>query len=49
MTYEIVSLSLPVNLRKKIDSERGDVPRSRYILRILEKAIRTEMLPGGKL
>ena len=32
-----VSISLPTKLMKKIDVERGDVPRSRYVLRILEK------------
>ena len=32
-----VGISLPTKLMKKIDVERGDVPRSRYVLRILEK------------
>lgn len=35
---EIISFYIPSELRKRIDSERGDIPRSRYILRILEKA-----------
>jgi hypothetical protein len=30
-------LSLPTKLVRKIDSERGDISRSRYILRLLEK------------
>ena len=30
-------ISLPTELVKKIDTERGDVPRSKYLLRILEK------------
>jgi metal-responsive CopG/Arc/MetJ family transcriptional regulator len=30
-------LSLPDKLLHKIDKERGDVSRSRFILRILEK------------
>jgi hypothetical protein len=30
-------ISLPTEMMKKIDIDRGDVPRSRYILRILEK------------
>ena len=30
-------ISLPIEIMKKIDSERGDIPRSKYILRILEK------------
>jgi hypothetical protein len=29
--------SLPKEIMSKMDSERGDVPRSRYLLRILEK------------
>jgi hypothetical protein len=29
--------SLPSELIRKIDAERGDIPRSRYLLRILEK------------
>lgn len=35
---EIISLSLPTKLLRRIDSSRGDIPRSRYVLRILEKA-----------
>lgn len=30
-------LSLPIELMRQIDSERGDISRSRYVLRILEK------------
>ena len=30
-------LSLPIELMRQIDSERGDISRSRYLLRILEK------------
>jgi len=30
-------ISLPKEFMQKIDVERGDVPRSRYVLRILEK------------
>lgn len=32
-----VGISLPKEIMSKIDSERGDVPRSRYLLRIVEK------------
>ena len=32
-----VGISLPVNIIKKIDTERGDVSRSRYVLRLIEK------------
>jgi hypothetical protein len=35
-------LSLPMNLMKKIDAERGDVPRSRFLLRLLEKTYSAE-------
>jgi metal-responsive CopG/Arc/MetJ family transcriptional regulator len=34
----IFSINLPEKLVKKIDKERGDVSRSRFILRLLEKA-----------
>ncbi len=30
-------LSLPIELMRQIDSERGDIPRSRYVLRILQR------------
>ena len=32
-----VGLSLPKEILKKIDKERQDVPRSKYVLRIIEK------------
>jgi len=32
-----VSVSLPENLVKIIDRERGDVPRSRYIFRLIQR------------
>ncbi len=31
-----VGISLPVSLLKRIDSERGDIPRSRFLLRLLQ-------------
>jgi metal-responsive CopG/Arc/MetJ family transcriptional regulator len=31
-----VGISLPTEIISKIDSERGDIPRSRYILRVLQ-------------
>jgi hypothetical protein len=31
-----VGISLPKQIMAKIDSERGDVPRSRFLLRLLE-------------
>jgi hypothetical protein len=30
-----VGISLPAEIISKIDAERGDIPRSRYILRVL--------------
>ncbi len=33
----VLGISLPRQIIGQIDSERGDVPRSRYVLRILEK------------
>ena len=35
--YTPTGLSLPTDLMHKIDCDRGDVPRSRYLLRIIEK------------
>jgi hypothetical protein len=32
-----IGISLPKELMKKIDIDRGDIPRSRYMLRLLEK------------
>jgi hypothetical protein len=31
-------LSLPTELMLKIDRERGDIPRSRFLLRLVEQA-----------
>jgi hypothetical protein len=35
--YNSVGISLPKEIISKIDSERGDISRSRYLLRLLEK------------
>ena len=32
-----VGISLPKKIVMKIDHDRGDIPRSRYVLRILEE------------
>ena len=32
-----VGISLPSKILSKIDAERGDISRSRYLLRIIEK------------
>lgn len=37
-------LSLPVEWMTRIDENRGDIPRSKYFLRLLEKAYSKEML-----
>jgi len=36
--YISTGLSLPTELMQKIDSERGDIPRSRFLVRLLQKA-----------
>jgi metal-responsive CopG/Arc/MetJ family transcriptional regulator len=33
-----VGISIPVSLLKRIDSERGDISRSRFFLRMIEKS-----------
>jgi metal-responsive CopG/Arc/MetJ family transcriptional regulator len=35
-------LSLPAELYIRIEAERGDISRSRYLLRLLEKALNEE-------
>jgi hypothetical protein len=40
--YISTGLSLPSDLMQKIDSDRADVSRSRYILRLLEKVYRVD-------
>jgi hypothetical protein len=35
--YNSVGISLPKEIISQIDSERGDISRSRYMLRLLEK------------
>jgi hypothetical protein len=36
--YKSTGLSLPTELMLKIDRERGDIPRSRFLLRLVEQA-----------
>lgn len=36
-SFIAVGISLPREIVDKIDLERGDVPRSRFVLRILER------------
>ena len=40
-------LSLPEELLRKIDSERGDIPRSRFLLRIIERAYKDASAQAG--
>jgi metal-responsive CopG/Arc/MetJ family transcriptional regulator len=35
--YKATGISLPDELLKEIDTERGDISRSKYLLRLLEK------------
>ena len=37
-----INVSLPEFLVNKIDQQRGDIPRSKFILRLLERAYRFE-------
>lgn len=37
-----VGISLPKEFMEKIDVDRGDIPRSRYVLRLLEKQFTIE-------
>lgn len=37
-----VGTSIPAEMLKRIDHERGDISRSRYIFRLLEKAYRVQ-------
>jgi len=37
-------LSLPGELLRKIDAERGDISRSRYLLRLIERAYEAKNL-----
>ena len=37
--YRNQGLSLPIEIYDKIDDLRGDIPRSKFILRILEKTL----------
>jgi metal-responsive CopG/Arc/MetJ family transcriptional regulator len=32
-----VGISIPQEILKKIDAKRGDIPRSKFVLRMLEK------------
>ncbi len=36
---EIISLAISPSLRAKIDKTRGDIPRSKYVSKILEREL----------
>jgi len=40
---ERISLYIPKGVYTKIDAQRVDIPRSKFILRIIEKYLRTEV------
>lgn len=40
-------ISLPADIMNKIDTERGDVSRSRFLLRLVEQAYREKEKEGG--
>jgi len=37
LRYKATGLSLPADLMKKIDTDRGDISRSRFLLRLIEQ------------
>jgi hypothetical protein len=39
--YKISGISLPKNILSKIDRDRGPIPRSRYLLKLIEIAYKT--------
>ena len=42
INHKSVGTSLPIDLLARIDRERGDISRSRFILRLLEKIYLTQ-------
>jgi metal-responsive CopG/Arc/MetJ family transcriptional regulator len=44
-----ISCTIPMELLKKIDDYRGDVPRSRFIIRLMEMALSDEKNKTTKL
>jgi len=38
----VMGVSMPRNLREQIDQKRGDIPRSKYISRVLERQLEHE-------
>jgi metal-responsive CopG/Arc/MetJ family transcriptional regulator len=48
MQSTAVGISLPREIITRIDNERGDVSRSRYVLRIVQKAYRDNSSGEGQ-
>ena len=46
MQTSAVSLTFPKEILAKIDESRGDVSRSRYVLRLIEKAYKDYDIQG---
>ena len=40
VVVSLIGISIPEELLKKIDDQKGDVTRSKYITRLLEEAIK---------
>jgi hypothetical protein len=40
--YSSTGLSIPTEMLERIDSSRGDIPRSKFLLRLLEQVYPTE-------
>jgi metal-responsive CopG/Arc/MetJ family transcriptional regulator len=47
LRYKATGLSLPTDLMQKIDTERGDISRSRFLLRLIEEAYKKKEKKGG--
>jgi hypothetical protein len=41
--YKSTGISLPHNILNLIDKDRGDIPRSRFLLRILQEKYKIEI------
>lgn len=46
--YSATGISFPNEILSRIDAERGDISRSRYILRQLEKTLQTDSTSGER-
>ena len=46
--YSATGISFPNEILQQIDAKRGDVSRSRYMLRLLEKVLQTDSTSGER-